>query len=70
MLNHVILWAYGSVWKAPVTGLRLPIDDLESLHFSPEDVIVERDAFDKVMGKVRSGVSPAAWRQAQSGGWC
>jgi hypothetical protein len=70
MLNHVVLWAYSSIWRAPVTGLRLEIDSLDVLEFAPESVIVERDAFDKVMEKARQGVSPAAWRHAHAAGWC
>lgn len=70
MLNHVILWAYSSIWKAPVTGLRQPLDTLEALYFHPEEVIIERDAFDRVMQKARVGVSPSVWRKAQSTGWC
>ncbi len=70
MLNHVILWAYSSIWKAPVTGIRLPVDTLETLQFHPENVIIERDAFDKVMQKVRAGASPSLWHKAQGTGWC
>jgi hypothetical protein len=70
MLNHVILWAYSSIWKAPVTGLRQPLEALDVLYSNPEEVIVEREAFDRVMRKARVGVSPSVWSRAQGGGWC
>lgn len=70
MLNHAILWAYSSVWRAPVVGLRQTLDTLETLAVHPEDVIVERDAFERVMQKARVGVTPAVWHNVQLAGWC
>jgi len=70
MLNHAILWSYSSVWKAPVTGIRLTIESLENLSFSPEDVIVERDAYELVKCKAQVGASPQWWTKSHDSGWC
>lgn len=70
MLNHAILWAYASVWKAPLTGPGLIIESFDALRFEPEQVICERGAFDQVMHKARAGASPNTWRHVQAAGWC
>jgi hypothetical protein len=70
MLNHVILWTYASVWKPPITGLRPIIEDPAVMHLQPEEMLLERDAFEQVMRKARSGAAMPLLGRTQTCGWC
>jgi hypothetical protein len=54
MQQDVILWSYWNVWKMPV--------DADFAGGCPDD---ERNAFGRVMDKVRAGGPNAAWAETE-----